>query len=200
MARWATCLILPVALSLTFAAFVFGVHRQQDGETATLDEENFRDPESDDLWGGNPGDLSETTVKPFSLKVDTPQINKTKKRYSFPLIALKSAKFKYRLFSSILLVSTLDGTLSALDVNKNGDTLWKLETSPGAMLSSSISKVEMRSRGRWVRLIPSLDGSLYKFDGDSIDPLPVSADSLLHSSYQVSDDLLITGLLLEEFV
>ena len=90
MARWATCLILPVALSLTFAAFVFGVHRQQDGETATLDEENFRDPEGDDLWGGNPGDLSETTVKPFSLKVDTPQINKTKKRYSFPLIALNT--------------------------------------------------------------------------------------------------------------
>ena len=51
----------------------------------------------------------------------------------------------------------------------------------------------MRSHGQWVRLIPSLGGRLYKFDGESIDPLAVSADSLLQSSFQMSDDLLITG-------
>ena len=41
--------------------------------------------------------------------------------------------------------------------------------------------------------IPSLDGALYKFDGEGIDPIAVSADSLLHTPYQESDDLLITG-------
>lgn len=41
--------------------------------------------------------------------------------------------------SSLLLVSTLDGTLSALDVDDNGRMLWALKSS--TFLSSSISKV-----------------------------------------------------------
>lgn len=96
--------------------------------------------------------------------------------------------------SSLLLVSTLDGTLSALDAADDGNILWKVETGPGSLLSSSISKVELKSHGKVVRLIPSLDGGLYKFDGEIIEPIPISAESLLHSSYQAADDLLITGL------
>lgn len=95
--------------------------------------------------------------------------------------------------SSLLLVSTLDGSLSALDSTESGKLLWQIETEPGSLLSSSISKVELNSHGKLVRLIPSLDGGLYKFDGDGIEPIPVSADSLLHSSYHAADDLLITG-------
>nr|CAH0105848.1 unnamed protein product [Daphnia galeata] len=95
--------------------------------------------------------------------------------------------------SPLLLVSTLDGTLSALDASDQGNILWKIETGPGSLLSSSISKVELNSHGKLVRLIPSLDGGLYKFDGEGIEPIPISADSLLHSSYHAADDLLITG-------
>lgn len=95
--------------------------------------------------------------------------------------------------SHLLLVSTLDGTLSALDASDEGNVLWKIETGPGSLLSSSISKVELNSHGKLVRLIPSLDGGLYKFDGEGIEPIPISADSLLHSSYHEADDLLITG-------
>lgn len=97
--------------------------------------------------------------------------------------------------SPLLLVSTLDGTLSALDASDQGNILWKIETGPGGLLSSSISKVELNSHGKLVRLIPSLDGGLYKFDGEGIEPIPISADSLLHSSYHAADDLLITGII-----
>jgi translation initiation factor 2-alpha kinase 3 len=101
--------------------------------------------------------------------------------------------------SPLLLVSTLDGTLSALDASDQGNILWKIETGPGGLLSSSISKVELNSHGKLVRLIPSLDGGLYKFDGEGIEPIPISADSLLHSSYHAADDLLITGIIKANF-
>lgn len=53
--------------------------------------------------------------------------------------------------------------------------------------------MQLTNNGQWVRMIPSLSGGLYKFDGDSIVPVPVTADSLLSSSYRYSDDLVIAG-------
>lgn len=44
-----------------------------------------------------------------------------------------------------------------------------------------------------MRLIPSLDGSLYKFNGETVEPLPLTADFLLKSSFKLGDDLVITG-------
>lgn len=44
-----------------------------------------------------------------------------------------------------------------------------------------------------MQIIPSLDGSLFSFDGDKIEALPVSADSLLSSSFKISEDSVITG-------
>lgn len=44
-----------------------------------------------------------------------------------------------------------------------------------------------------VRMIPSLYGGLYKFDGEDIEQIPVTADHLLSSSYKFSDDLVISG-------
>lgn len=40
-----------------------------------------------------------------------------------------------------------------------------------------------------IRLIPSLNGNLYKFDGDDIEQLPITADDLLRSSFQFPDEL-----------
>ena len=44
-----------------------------------------------------------------------------------------------------------------------------------------------------VHLVPSLDGSLYQFDGDGIEPIPLGADLLLSSSFRFTDDSTIVG-------
>ena len=43
------------------------------------------------------------------------------------------------------------------------------------------------------RYIPSLDGSLYKYDGESIEAVPMSADTLLSSSYKLGDNTMVIG-------
>lgn len=70
---------------------------------------------------------------------------------------------------------------------------WSVSTGPGGLLSSSIHRLELTNNGKWVRMIPSLSGSLYKFDGESIEPIPITADDLLKSSFKFSDDLVISG-------
>ncbi|XP_035898058.1 eukaryotic translation initiation factor 2-alpha kinase-like [Anopheles stephensi] len=74
-----------------------------------------------------------------------------------------------------------------------GKERWSIQTGPGPLLSSSIHRLELTNNGKWVRMIPSLGGSLYKFDGDSIEPIPFSAEDLLKSSFKFSDDLVISG-------
>lgn len=68
-----------------------------------------------------------------------------------------------------------------------------MATSPGELLSSSIHKHDMSSNGKYVRMIPSLNGGIYKFDGDSIEAIPVTADDLIKSSFKFSEDMLISG-------
>lgn len=53
--------------------------------------------------------------------------------------------------------------------------------------------LQLNNNGQWVRLIPSLNGGLYKFDGDTLESLPVSVDQLLYSSFRYSDDLVFSG-------
>lgn len=96
-------------------------------------------------------------------------------------------------FRELFIVGTLDGRISALDPKEHGNVVWSHETGPGPLLSSSLSRLEMRNRGQRVRLIPSLDGSLYKFNGETVEPLPLTADFLLKSSFKLGDDLVITG-------
>lgn len=93
----------------------------------------------------------------------------------------------------LLYVSTLDGAVTALDLRNGGKPHWSLNTGPAPLLSSSIHRFELTNDGRMVRMIPSLYGSLYKFDGDSIEQIPVTADHLLSSSYKFSEDLVISG-------
>lgn len=102
----------------------------------------------------------------------------------------------------------MDGFFTAL--TSTGNIAWQIETGPGSLLSSTIHKLEvyllcfdfynminthlqLTNNGQWIRIIPSLSGSLYKFDGNTIDPIPISADTLLASSFRYSDDLLIAG-------
>nr|XP_014089548.1 eukaryotic translation initiation factor 2-alpha kinase isoform X1 [Bactrocera oleae] len=93
----------------------------------------------------------------------------------------------------LLYITTLDGRLSALDVSKGGKLHWSVPTSPGPLISSSIHRLELTNNGQFVRMIPSLSGGIYKFDGDSIDPIPITTENLLSSSAKFSDDLVISG-------
>ncbi|XP_076368926.1 pancreatic eIF-2alpha kinase [Tachypleus tridentatus] len=99
----------------------------------------------------------------------------------------------FETYRNLIVVSTLDGKVSALDSDSGGQMVWTQTTGPGPLLSSSISRLELSSQGKWIRLIPSLDGSLYKFDGKTVEPVPVTAETLLKSSYKLADDILITG-------
>ncbi|KAL1492916.1 hypothetical protein ABEB36_011082 [Hypothenemus hampei] len=93
--------------------------------------------------------------------------------------------------SGIILVSTLDGKLSA--INSSGHLSWTIETGPGPLLVSNIHKLELTNNGEWIKIIPSLTGNLYKFDGNTIDPTSISADKLLKSSFRYSDDMVFAG-------
>lgn len=93
----------------------------------------------------------------------------------------------------LLYITTLDGTLSALDITKGGKVRWSVPTGPGPLISSSIHRLELTNNGQFVRMIPSLSGGIYKFDGESIDPIPITTENLLSSSFKFSDDLVISG-------
>lgn len=43
------------------------------------------------------------------------------------------------------------------------------------------------------RLIPSLDGGLYQYDGESIEAIPMTAESLLSATNKVSDRMMMIG-------
>ena len=43
--------------------------------------------------------------------------------------------------------------------------VWSVPPHPGPLLSSTISHMELDDRGRYMKLIPSLAGNLYKFNG-----------------------------------
>lgn len=93
--------------------------------------------------------------------------------------------------TGIILVSTLDGKVSTL--NSSGALLWQLDTGPGPLLTSNIHSLELTNNGEFIRIIPSLSGTLYKFDGTTVDPIPIKVENLLKSSFRYSDDLVIAG-------
>ncbi|XP_050546208.1 eukaryotic translation initiation factor 2-alpha kinase isoform X2 [Daktulosphaira vitifoliae] len=90
-------------------------------------------------------------------------------------------------------LSTLDGKVTALNIADGGRKAWELTTEPGALLSSSIDQIELSNHDHWTRMIPSLSGSLYKFDGETLDRIPFTVDSLLKSSFRYNDDVIISG-------
>ncbi|XP_041983148.1 eukaryotic translation initiation factor 2-alpha kinase-like [Aricia agestis] len=92
--------------------------------------------------------------------------------------------------SDLVIVSTLDGRITAFSTG-NGKKAWDFETQP--LLSSNLHHVELTSGGKWVRLVPSLRGTLYSLSGDSIEPLPFDAEQLLTSSFKYSDEMVIAG-------
>ncbi|BFZ01589.1 hypothetical protein BsWGS_04628 [Bradybaena similaris] len=92
-----------------------------------------------------------------------------------------------------IIVSTIDGKVSALDLQKKGSLAWSVPADTRPLYSSSLANMEVIRNGKKMRLIPSLDGALYQFDGEKVEAIPVSAESLLSSTYKLGDDSMIVG-------
>ncbi|XP_050397679.1 eukaryotic translation initiation factor 2-alpha kinase 3 [Patella vulgata] len=95
--------------------------------------------------------------------------------------------------NSHMFVSTLDGRLSALDIRNDGELLWSVQADARPLLSSSIGKLELNRNGVRTRLIPSLDGGLYQYDGESIEAVPMTAEKLLSSTFRLDDNTMMIG-------
>nr|XP_023651420.1 eukaryotic translation initiation factor 2-alpha kinase 3 isoform X1 [Paramormyrops kingsleyae] len=97
-----------------------------------------------------------------------------------------------RLKRSLVIISTLDGRISALDPDDHGRKLWDLDVGSGCLVSSSLSKPEVFGNKM---IIPSLDGALFQWDRDreSMEAVPFSVESLLESSYRIREDTVLVG-------
>lgn len=93
---------------------------------------------------------------------------------------------------SLVIISTLDGRISALDPHNQGRKQWDLDVGSGCLVSSSLSKPEVFGNKM---MIPSLDGALFQWNRDRelMEAVPFSVESLLQSSYRVGDDTVLVG-------
>ena len=60
------------------------------------------------------------------------------------------------------------------------------------IMFAPFSQLEMTNKGKWVKLIPSLAGGLYRFDGATVEVVPLDAETLLRSSFKF-DNMVMTG-------
>uniref|UniRef100_F6QTD0 Eukaryotic translation initiation factor 2-alpha kinase 3 n=1 Tax=Monodelphis domestica TaxID=13616 RepID=F6QTD0_MONDO len=93
---------------------------------------------------------------------------------------------------SLVIISTLDGRIAALDPDNRGRKQWDLDVGSGSLVSSSLSKPEVFGNKM---IIPSLDGDLFQWDRDreSMEAVPFTVESLLESSYKFGDDVVLVG-------
>uniref|UniRef100_A0A8C2KHP6 PRKR-like endoplasmic reticulum kinase n=1 Tax=Cyprinus carpio TaxID=7962 RepID=A0A8C2KHP6_CYPCA len=101
--------------------------------------------------------------------------------------------FFLRLNSLVLvIISTLDGRIAALDPLNQGRKQWDLDVGSGSLVSSSLSKPEIFGNKMF---IPSLDGALFQWnrDRESMEAVPFSVESLLDSSYRIGEDTVLVG-------
>uniref|UniRef100_A0A8C5M8Q9 Eukaryotic translation initiation factor 2-alpha kinase 3 n=1 Tax=Leptobrachium leishanense TaxID=445787 RepID=A0A8C5M8Q9_9ANUR len=93
---------------------------------------------------------------------------------------------------SLVIISTLDGRIAALDADNHGRKQWDLDIGSGSLVSSSLSKPEVFGNKM---IIPSLDGDLFQWDRDreSMEAVPFTVESLLESSYKFGDDVVLVG-------
>ncbi|KAG9343997.1 hypothetical protein JZ751_012473 [Albula glossodonta] len=109
---------------------------------------------------------------------------------AYPLLSNnQSAQYFWR---SLVIISTLDGRISALDPDNHGRKQWDLDVGSGCLVSSSLSKPEVFGNKM---IIPSLDGALFQWDRDreSMEAVPFSVESLLESSYRIREDTVLVG-------
>ncbi|KAM6961432.1 LOW QUALITY PROTEIN: eukaryotic translation initiation factor 2-alpha kinase 3 [Aplochiton taeniatus] len=92
----------------------------------------------------------------------------------------------------LVIISTMDGRISALDPNNLGRKQWDLDVGSGCLVSSSLSKPEVFGSKMF---IPSLDGALFQWNHDRevMEAVPFSMESLLESSFRIGDDTVLVG-------
>ncbi|XP_030046899.1 eukaryotic translation initiation factor 2-alpha kinase 3 isoform X2 [Microcaecilia unicolor] len=92
----------------------------------------------------------------------------------------------------LVIISTLDGRIAALDPENLGRKQWDLDVGSGSLVSSSLSKPEVFGNKM---IIPSLDGDLFQWDRDreSMEAVPFTVESLLESSHKFGDDVVLVG-------
>lgn len=90
----------------------------------------------------------------------------------------------------LVLLSTADGHVTAVDAH--GQVVWRTDTGR-PLLEASLKKITLNDNrgGGSATFIPSLDGSLYKFDGKQIEVV-ATADSVIYSSVK-TDPWVLTG-------
>ncbi|XP_043935218.1 eukaryotic translation initiation factor 2-alpha kinase 3 [Protopterus annectens] len=93
---------------------------------------------------------------------------------------------------ALVIISTLDGRIAALDPDNHGRKKWDMDIDSGSLVSSSLSKPEAFGNKM---IIPSLDGDLFQWDRDreSMEAVPFTVESLLESSYKFGEDLVLVG-------
>ena len=57
----------------------------------------------------------------------------------------------------------------------------------------SVVLLQVERHGLQTRLIPSLDGGLYEFNGEDLNAIPMTAESLLSSSVRITDNCVMVG-------
>lgn len=78
----------------------------------------------------------------------------------------------------------MDGQVSVIDAIE-GSLKWSKQITSGPLLSSSISDFMVNARGEILRIVPSLDGSLYAYNGHTIKQTKFSTETLLQKSLKV---------------
>ncbi|KAM3725691.1 Eukaryotic translation initiation factor 2-alpha kinase [Dirofilaria immitis] len=77
------------------------------------------------------------------------------------------------------LASTIDGKVTAMDIDRNGEVVWIVDADKVPLLSSSLNERKLIVDNLPYILVPSLDGSLYLFDvkSSSLNLIPLSANA-----------------------
>jgi len=91
----------------------------------------------------------------------------------------------------LLIVSTVDGKISALDVQNQGKLLWSNQYNAMPLISTSISKLDYVENGKTIRLIPTLHRGLFKCLGNVLEAYPFDVNQLsiqLTTNYVLTND------------
>ncbi|VDK83282.1 unnamed protein product [Litomosoides sigmodontis] len=78
-----------------------------------------------------------------------------------------------------LLASTIDGKITAMDIEKNGEVVWTVNTDEVPLLSGSFNQQNLIADNFPYLLVPSLNGLLYMFNMEtsSLNLIPLSANA-----------------------
>lgn len=95
---------------------------------------------------------------------------------------------------NFIIVVTLNGKINIVNAI-DGQLRWSKQIQSQPLLSSNIDNVITihNNKGEIVKLLPSLDGNLYVYQGQTIKKTQFSAEKLLKSSLKFNENLVLVG-------